>query len=183
MALEESDMIPLGSDAPDFALPDTAGKLWHLRDFADAKALAVVFMCNHCPYVKHLKAALADFAREAQKQGAAVVAINANDARAYPADAPEKMAEDAKRFGYPFPYLHDESQETARAYGAVCTPEFYLFDGRRKLVYRGQFDDSRPNKGEPSGADLRAALKAVLAGKAPAGEQKPAVGCSIKWKA
>ena len=182
--LTESNMMQLGGDAPDFALPDTAGKIHRLGDFQASPVLVVAFICNHCPYVKHLKQALADFGRELMPQGMAMVAISSNDAEAYPADAPDKMAEDAAEFAYPFPYLYDESQSVARAYGAVCTPEFFVFDSQRRLVYRGQFDDTRPRSGGlPTGADLRAAVKSVLGGGKPDASQKPSVGCSIKWKA
>ncbi len=183
MALTESTMLPLGTAAPDLALPDTGGNLHRLEDFADEKALVVAFICNHCPYVKHLKQAFSDFASDVMAKGAAVVAISSNDAEAYPADAPDKMAEDVVEFGYSFPYLYDESQQVARAYDAVCTPDFYVFDGDLKLVYRGQFDGSRPRSGEPAtGADLKAAVEAVLSGSNPDPDQKPSVGCSIKWK-
>lgn len=184
MVLTQSTIMPLGTKAPDFALPDTAGKVHRLADFADSRALVVVFMCNHCPYVKHLKRALADFAAEMMPRGCAVVAISSNDAEAYPADSPEEMARDVAEFGYPFPYLYDESQEVARAYDAVCTPDFFLFDADRALAYRGQFDASRPRNDEPvTGADLRAAVEAVLSGSSPDADQVPSVGCSIKWKA
>ena len=183
MALTRSTMMPLGTAAPDFALPGTDGKTCRLDDFADSRTLVVAFICNHCPYVKHLKRAFAQFATDVMAGGCAVVAISSNDAEAYPADAPERMAEDAAEFAYPFPYLHDESQDVARAYDAVCTPEFYVFDRERNLAYRGQFDDSRPGGGQPAtGADLRAAVDAVLNGASPDPDQKPSVGCGIKWK-
>jgi peroxiredoxin len=183
MALTPSNMLPLGTAAPDFRLPDTTGKPVSLADFKSASALAVVFICNHCPYVQHIRAGLAQFGREYQRRGAAVVAINANDVQNYPADSPEKMAEEVKTAGYTFPYLYDESQAVARAYRAACTPDIYLFDKNRKLVYRGQFDDSRPGNGLPvTGADLRAAVDAVLAGKPVAPRQVPSLGCNIKWK-
>ncbi len=184
MALTQSNMLSLGTAAPDFSLPDTSGKIHTLDDFADYRALVVAFICNHCPYVKHLKPAFSQFATDAMAKGAVVVAISSNDAEAYPADAPDKMAEDAAKFAYPFPYLYDESQAVARAYDAVCTPDFYVFDTGRRLVYRGQFDESRPSGEKPAtGADLRAAVEAVLAGSSPDPNQKPSVGCSIKWKA
>jgi peroxiredoxin len=183
MALTPSHMLPLGTRAPDFKLPDPAGNLVSLADFQAAPALAVLFICNHCPYVQHIRAGLAEFGREARQRGAAVVAISSNDVRTHPADSPEKMAIEAKSAGYTFPYLYDETQEVARAYQAACTPDIYLFDKERKLVYRGQFDDSRPGNGRPvTGADLRAALDAVLAGKAVSARQIPSVGCNIKWK-
>jgi peroxiredoxin len=183
MSLTPSTMLELGTPAPDFRLPDARGGTVALADFADAKALLVAFICNHCPYVKHLKEGLARFARDYQDTGLALVAISANDVSSHPDDAPEKMAEDAKRFGYVFPYLYDESQEVAKTYRAACTPEFYLFDGERRLVYRGQFDASRPGNDVPvTGKDLRAAVDAVLAGRPVPAEQAPSIGCNIKWK-
>ena len=177
-------MLPLGTNVPDFQLPDGSGKPVALDDFAAAPVLVVAFICNHCPYVKHLRAGLAQFGRDLQSKGVAMVAISSNDAAKYPDDSPAKMAQEAKAAGYTFPYLHDESQEVAKAYRAACTPDFYLFDKDRKLVYRGQFDDSRPGNGAPvTGADLRAAVDAVLAGKPVSPDQKPSVGCNIKWKA
>jgi peroxiredoxin len=176
-------MLPLGTPAPDFRLPDPGGKMVALGDFQSAPALAVLFICNHCPYVKHIQAGLAQFAREAQARGAAVVAISSNDVENYPADSPVKMAQEAKAAGYTFPYLYDESQAAAQAYRAACTPDIFLFDAARKLVYRGQFDDSRPGNGLPvTGRDLRAALDSALAGKPPLARQVPSVGCNIKWK-
>ncbi len=182
-------MLPLGTHAPDFALPDPAGRLYARDDFRSAPALVVMFICNHCPFVKHLRDALAAFGRECQAKGVAVVAINSNDVAKYPDDSPPKMAEEARAAGYTFPYLFDESQGVAKAYRAACTPDFFLFDRSRKLVYRGQFDDSRPatrsqpGSGAPvTGADLRAALDAVLSGHAPTAQQKPSIGCNIKWK-
>ena len=184
MVMTASTMLPLGTQAPDFRLPDPAGKQVARDDFADAPALLVIFMCNHCPYVKHIREGLAEFGRDYQKRGAAVVGINANDIAAHPADSPAKMAEEARTFGYTFPYLFDESQEVAKAYHAACTPDFYLFDGARKLVYRGQFDASRPGSIVPvTGADLRAATDTVLAGKPVPPDQTPSLGCNIKWKA
>jgi peroxiredoxin len=178
-----STMLPLGVDAPDFALPDADGKIVSLDDFASAPALVVVFMCNHCPYVIHVAEGLAALAAEYQRRGVAFVGINANDARAYPDDAPAKMAQESRRRGYTFPYLYDETQAVAKAYHAACTPDFFVFDRRRKLVYRGQMDGSRPGNGVPvSGADLRAALDAVLADRPVAADQKPSLGCNIKWK-
>ena len=184
MALTPSNMPELGLYAPDFALPDTQGKLVRRDDFAAAPGLLVAFWCNHCPYVKHLRTAFADFAREYEARGLAVVAINANDADTYPDDNPAAMRAAAAEFGYSFPYLYDESQSVAKAYGAACTPDFFLFDGARKLVYRGQFDGSRPGNAEPvTGADLRAAASALLAGHAIDAEQVPSIGCNIKWRA
>jgi peroxiredoxin len=178
-----STMIPLGTAAPDFALPDTQDRTVRLADFAASRALLVVFMCNHCPYVKHLAPALASLAREYGPRGVAIVGINSNDVERYPEDGPKKMAEEVKARGYTFPYLFDETQEVARAYGAACTPDFFLYDSKRRLVYRGQFDDSRPGSSLPvSGADLRAALDAVLSGRPVPRSQKPSMGCNIKWK-
>ena len=176
-------MPALGNPAPEFRLPDPSGKIFSSDDFASAKALLVVFMCNHCPYVKHVQAQFTRMAAEYQKRGVAVVGINSNDVENYPNDSPEKMAEEIKTAGYTFPYLYDESQEVAKAYRAACTPDFFLFDRNRRLAYRGQFDDSRPKNGLPvTGADLRAALDTVLAGGAVPPNQKPSVGCGIKWK-
>jgi peroxiredoxin len=183
MALTPSIMLPLGTVAPGFALPDTTGKQVALEDFKSAPALAVIFMCNHCPYVKHIRSGLAQFARDYIPRGVAVVGINSNDVQNYPADSPAKMAEEIASAGYTFPYLYDESQAVARAYHAACTPDLFLFDRNRRLVYRGQFDDSRPGNGVPvTGQDLRLAVDAVLAGKAVASNQKPSIGCNIKWK-
>lgn len=183
MALTPSTMLKLGTSAPRFRLANTEGRLLSLEDFKDAAALLVVFMCNHCPYVKHIRHGLAAFAREFQLRGLAVVGINANDAAKYPDDSPEKMVDEIAIAGYSFPYLYDETQETAKAYRAACTPDFFLFDKNRKLVYRGQFDDSRPGNNVPlTGKDLRKAVNAVLAGKPVSPEQKPSIGCNIKWK-
>lgn len=183
MVQTASTMLPLGTAAPDFSLPDTEGNTVSPGDFADAPALLVIFMCNHCPYVKHVAAGLAELAKEYQKRGVAVVGINSNDAASFPDDSPEKMAQEVKLRGYTFPYLYDESQEVAKAYRAACTPDFYVFDRQRKLVYRGQMDSSRPQSGvEVTGNDLRAALDAVLAGQPVPEDQKPSLGCNIKWK-
>ncbi len=183
MVATNSTMLPLGTKAPDFQLPDTAGKLVRLADLRGARALVVIFMCNHCPYVKHLRGALAQLGRDYQPQGVAVVGINANDVVNYPADSPEKMAEEARSAGYTFPYLYDATQGVAKAYRAACTPDFYLFDHEQRLVYRGQFDDSRPGNSVPAtGKDLRGALDALLAGKPIASAQKASLGCNIKWK-
>lgn len=183
MSLQPSIMPELGTPAPDFALPDTEKKVVKKSDFADAKGLLVVFMCNHCPYVKHVRQGLADFGAEYQSKGLAMVGINANDASTHPQDSFDNMVKEKQQAGYTFPYLHDESQEVARAYGAVCTPDFFLYDKSGSLVYRGQFDDSRPGNDVPvTGKDLRAAADAVLAGKPVPGDQKPSVGCNIKWK-
>ena len=183
MTATPSTMLPLGTKAPDFSLPDTKGNQVRLADFADAPALLVAFVCNHCPYVKHIQKEFVTFAREYMPKGLAVVAISSNDVEAYPQDAPDKMAEEAERFGYPFPYLYDETQEVAKAYRAACTPDLFLFDADRRLVYRGQFDDSRPGSDQPvTGRDLRAAVDALLAGRPIPEEQKPSSGGNIKWK-
>ncbi len=183
MVAVNSTMLPLGTAAPDFRLPDAGGKVVSLGDFKRAPALVVVFMCNHCPYVKHIRSGLAQFARDYAERGVAVVGISSNDVANYPADSPAKMAEEAKAAGYVFPYLYDESQAVAKAYKAACTPDIYLFDTDQRLAYRGQFDDSRPGNGMPvTGRDLRAALDAVLAGKPVPANQKPSIGCNIKWK-
>ena len=183
MSLTPSTMLPLGTAAPDFKLPDTNGKIVALADFKGRPALLVIFMCNHCPYVKHIRAGLAQLARDYLPHGAAIVGINANDAANYPDDSPARMKEEVKAAGYLFPYLFDATQAVAKAYRAACTPDLYLFDKNQKLVYRGQFDDSRPGNGIPvTGKDLRAALDAVLAGKPVGSDQKASIGCNIKWK-
>ena len=176
-------MLPLGTAAPDFHLPDPGGKTFTLASFKDKPALVVIFMCNHCPYVKHFRAGLAQLAHDYAARGGGIVGINSNDAKNYPDDSPAKMAEETKSAGYPFPYLIDETQAVAKAYHAACTPDIFLFDRGRRLVYRGQFDASRPGNGIPvTGKDLRAALDAVLAGKPPTLLQSPSLGCNIKWK-
>jgi thiol-disulfide isomerase/thioredoxin len=177
-------MLPLGTAAPDFALPNPAtGDTVSLADFSGAPALVVMVLSNHCPFVKHIAEGLADFGREYGERGVAIVAINANDVENYPADAPEKMVEEVAARRYTFPYLFDESQAVAKAYQAACTPDFFLFDGERRLVYRGQFDASRPSLETPvTGADLRAACDAVLEGRVPSAAQIPSVGCNIKWR-
>jgi len=183
MVAVNSTMLPLGTVAPGFQLPDTAGKLVSSQDLAGAPALVVMFICNHCPYVKHLRSELAKFGRECQSRGVAVVAISSNDAQRYPEDSPAKMAQEAAAAGYCFPYLHDATQEVAKAYRAACTPDFYLFDSGQRLVYRGQFDDSRPGNNSPvTGGDLRAAVDDVLAGRPVSTAQKPSIGCNIKWR-
>jgi peroxiredoxin len=183
MAMTQSRTLPLGTSAPDFSLPDPSGRLHGLNEFAGARALLVAFICNHCPYVKHIIDALAQFARDYQQRGLAVVAINPNDASRYPDDSPANMAKVAAEKHFNFPYLYDESQAVAKAYQAVCTPDLYLFDQARRLVYRGQFDASRPGNRQPvTGADLRAAVDATLAG-GTIKEQIAGVGCSIKWRA
>jgi peroxiredoxin len=176
-------MAPLGMAAPDFRLPDTDGKLVALADFAKSPALLVAFICNHCPYVKHVRSAFAQLARDYQAKGVAIVGISSNDVVSHPDDSPAKMKEEKAAAGYVFPYLFDESQDVAKAYHAACTPDFFVFDKNRKLAYRGQMDGSRPGNDKPNdGADLRAALDAVLAGVAPAAQQWPSIGCNIKWK-
>jgi peroxiredoxin len=183
MVRTESTMLPLGSAAPHFELPDPDGRPVSLDDYKDAAGLLVAFICNHCPYVQHIRHELARFARQYQAKGLAVVGINSNDADQYPDDSPARMAEEARAVGYTFPYLVDATQAVAKAYRAACTPDLYLFDRERKLVYRGQFDDSRPGNGVPvTGKDLRAAADLVLAGKSVPSEQRPSVGCSIKWR-
>ena len=184
MAQTASTMLPLGTPAPDFSLPEPmTGKTVSLGDFQDAPALLVMVICNHCPFVKHIRQGLIQFARDYPAKDLAIVAISANDAANYPDDSPAKIAEEAKTFGYPFPYLHDESQTVAKAYRAACTPDFFLFDAGRKLVYRGQFDGSRPgNKLPVTGSDLRAAVDALLAGQPVPSAQQPSIGCNIKWK-
>ena len=184
MARTPSTMVPLGTQAPSFRLPDPSGRVWSIEDFRDAPGLLVTFICNHCPFVQHIRGGLAAFGRDYSARGLAIVAINSNDVAAYPDDRPEKMAEEARRAGYTFPYLFDETQEVARAYDAACTPDFFLYDRERKLVYRGQFDDSRPENGKPvTGRDLRAACDAVLDGRPIGADQVPSIGCNIKWKA
>jgi peroxiredoxin len=176
-------MLPLGTKAPPFRLQDTTGKWVSSEDQKDAPALLVAFICNHCPYVKHIRSRFAELARHYRGRGAAIIAISSNDAEAYPDDGPEQMAEEARGAGYTFPYLYDESQEVAKAYRAACTPDFFLFDRKHELVYRGQFDDSRPGNQRPvTGKDLAAALDAVLEGRPVAADQRPSVGCNIKWK-
>jgi peroxiredoxin len=183
MVAVNSTMLPLGTQAPDFLLPDPSGIIVSLSDFKGAPALLVVFMCNHCPYVKHLRNELAKLARDYRPRGVVVVGINSNDVASYPADSPAKMAEEAASAGYVFPYLYDKTQAVAKAYRAACTPDFYVFDKDQRLVYRGQFDDSRPGNTIPvSGRDLRAALGAVLDGQPVSPNQKASIGCNIKWK-
>ncbi|MDY0166018.1 MAG: thioredoxin family protein [Thermoguttaceae bacterium] len=184
MVRTPSTMLPLGTQAPDFSLPDPDGKLVSLSDFSDAPVLLVAFICNHCPFVKHIAEGFAALAKDYQAKGVAVVAINSNDVENYPDDSPAKMAEEIKARGYTFPYLLDETQQVAKAYRAACTPDFYVFDAGRQLVYRGQLDGSRPGNEVPvTGEDLRAALDAALAGRPTADDQKPSIGCNIKWKA
>ena len=185
-----STMLPLGTRAPGFSLPSVAdGQIVSLADFAERKALLVMFLCAHCPYVVHVQPELARLARDYADQGVALVAITANDVAQYPQDAPAPTAAAARAAGFKFPFLYDETQAVAKAYSAACTPDFFLFDAARRLVYRGQLDSSRPGRGPDrpgsgalDGADLRAALDAVLAGREVNPEQKPSIGCNIKWK-
>ena len=180
MAAVESQMLPLGTQAPAFTLPDPDGTLHSLRD--DAAATLVMFICNHCPFVKHIREELARIGTNYGARNVAIFAISSNDVTTHPADHPDRMKEEASAWGYTFPYLYDASQEVAKTYRAACTPDFFLFDADLKLVYRGQLDDSRPSNGLPvDGHDLRAALDAILAGDSPAEDQKPSIGCNIKW--
>lgn len=183
MVKTASTMLPLGTAAPHFSLPNVDGRTVSLEDFK-SKPLVVIFMCNHCPFVKHLRDGLAQFGRDYQAKGVAIVGISSNDVASHPDDAPAKMAQEAKSAGYTFPYLYDETQKVAIAYRAACTPDFYVFDRDHSLVYRGQFDASRPGNGKPvTGSDLRQAVDQVLAGKSPLTEQRPSIGCNIKWMA
>jgi peroxiredoxin len=177
-------MLPLGTSAPDFSLPDArTGKTVSLADLSGRPGLLVMFICNHCPFVQHVRHELAAIGRDYADQQLAVVAINSNDAATHPEDGPDAMKREATEQDYRFPYLFDDSQSVALAYHAACTPDFYLFDGDRRLVYRGQLDGSRPGNDVPvTGTDLRAAIDSVLAGKAPPDDQKPSIGCNIKWK-
>jgi peroxiredoxin len=183
MATTSSSRVAIGSPAPDFTLPSTAGDPVSLADFAGRPALLVAFICNHCPYVRHVESELARVAADYAGQGLATVGISANDVASYPEDDVEHMAEQRSRAGFAFPYLHDESQDVARAYGAECTPDLFLFDAERRLAYRGEFDGSRPQSGVPvTGESLRAAIEHVLAGEEVPGPHRPSVGCSIKWR-
>ncbi len=183
MARTPSNMVELGIQAPKFSLLNTEGKLVSLSDFESSPALVVMFICNHCPFVKHIRSELAAISRDWIQRGVAVVGINSNDVENYPEDSPEKMKVEKQSAGYPFDYLYDATQEVARAYGAACTPDFFLFDRGRRLVYRGQLDDSRPGSSVPvSGKDLCSAVDAVLEGRSVASDQKPSLGCNIKWK-
>mgnify|MGYP006296004991 CR=1 FL=1 len=183
MVETNSRMLPLGTRAPDFSLPDVDGRTVSLSDFKDRRAVLVIFMCNHCPFVKHVLDTLLELAREYKSKGVGIAGINANDAEKYPDDSPEKMKQAAEEKDFPFSYLYDEDQSTAKAYHAACTPDFFVFDSDLRLVYRGQMDDSRPGSGtEATGEDLRKALDSVLAGKEVDAEQKPSMGCNIKWK-
>ena len=184
MAETRSSMLPLGTPAPPFSLPDVVtGQPVSLDTFGGDRALLVMFICRHCPYVKHVQDELSRIGRDYAGRGLGIVAVSSNDARAYPEDAPERLAEMARRTGFTFPLCYDESQTVAQAYMAACTPDFFLFDAARKLVYRGQLDDSRPGRNVPvTGADLRHAMDAVLAGRPVEGPQRPSIGCNIKWK-
>ena len=185
MALTESTMVELGSTAPTFSLPDTVSGLdVSLDGVAGEKGTLVMFICAHCPFVIHVQEELARICNDYAGKPVGIVAISANDVCSHPQDGPEHLKQQAQSLGFKFPYLYDESQEVARSYGAVCTPDFFLFGGDRKLVYRGQLDSSRPSNPEPvNGQDLRAALDAVIAGDSVAAEQRPSVGCNIKWRA
>ncbi|MCA8988763.1 MAG: thioredoxin family protein, partial [Planctomycetaceae bacterium] len=183
MVKTASTMLPIGTAAPNFELPNTDGKLFSLSQVNSGQPLLVMFICNHCPFVLHLQSALAEFADEYQAKGLAVVAISSNDVSTHPDDSPDKMKTMAAASGWNFPYLYDESQSVAKAYHAACTPDFFLFDQSHRLAYRGQFDSSRPGNGQPvTGADLRLAADAVLAGEPVSAEQRPSIGCNIKWK-
>lgn len=183
MALTPSTMATLGTSAPGFSLPDTDGSTVSLADFQGAPGLLVAFICNHCPYVKHIRESFGALTKEYQSKGLAIVGISSNDAAAYPDDGPEAMKREKAEAGYVFPYLYDESQSVAHAYKAACTPDFFLYDKEHKLVYRGQMDSSRPGNGKPNdGSDLRKAIEAVLAGQPVPEDQQPSIGCNIKWK-
>lgn len=184
MSAVNSTMLELGTKAPKFSLEDViSGKTYDLKKFRGNKALLVIFICNHCPYVKLIKESLVEYATDYMPKGVGIVAISSNDVVNYPQDAPDKMKEDAEAFGYPFPYLYDETQEVAKAFKAACTPDLFLFDEALELVYRGQFDDARPgNNIEPTGKDLREATDKVLSGEMVPEDQKPSIGCNIKWK-
>ena len=183
MAETPSTMLALGTEVPSFSLPDLDGKIVGDRDVRSAQALVVAFLCPHCPYVKHVRQAFVQLAKDYQPRDVAIVAINSNDASAYPEDDAAGMAREASAAGFSFPYLHDEGQHVAQAFRAACTPDFFVFDRERRLAYRGQFDGSRPNSATPvTGADLRGALDALLAGSPVPSPQRPSVGCNIKWK-
>jgi peroxiredoxin len=183
MALTESTMLELGTTAPDFTLPDVVSGKTVSRDDLRGKPLLVLFICTHCPYVKHIEKGIAHLASDFAASPINIVAISSNDAENYPDDSPEGLREQAQRLGFRFPYLYDETQQVARAYKAACTPDIYLFDAKMKLAYRGQFDQSRPGNGIPvTGRQLRAAMEEVLAGKPVTQDQSPSIGCNIKWK-
>jgi thiol-disulfide isomerase/thioredoxin len=177
-------MRALGSELPAFDLLDTVSGERSTDRALRGKVSVVMFICNHCPFVVHLKPALVQFGNDCKEWGVPVVAISSNDVSTHPSDGPELMAKEARELGYAFPYLYDESQDVARSFDAACTPDFFVFDSQGKLAYRGQFDASRPGNGQPvTGADLRAAVRALLEGRAPDADQKPSIGCNIKWKA
>jgi peroxiredoxin len=183
MPMTPSTMLELGTSLPSFRLPDIDGRSISSAQFLESPGLLIVFICPHCPVVRHIRTELAKYAREYQEKGLAIVGINSNDSIVFPDDGLEGMRKEIVQAGYPFPYLIDESQAVAKAFHAACTPDFFLFDRNRKLVYRGQFDDSRPNNPIPvTGSDLRAATDAVLQGRTPSSNQKPSIGCNIKWK-
>jgi peroxiredoxin len=183
MVRTPSTMLPLGTTAPGFSLPNVDGRMVSLDAAAGPRGTLVMFICNHCPFVKHVADQLAALGRDCMTRGIGVVAISSNDVASHPADSPEQMIHEAEERGYSFPYLYDETQEVAKAYHAACTPDFFLFDAQRKLVYRGQLDASRPGNDLPvTGADLRAAIEAILEGRPQAEEQRPSLGCNIKWK-
>jgi peroxiredoxin len=185
MTLTRSTMLALGTEAPDFSLPDVvSGRITSLKDFSDKKALLVMFICKHCPYVAHIEHGIAQIAKDYAKRDIGFIAISSNNIEAHPDDAPANLKEQANKLGFLFPYLYDESQEVARAFTAACTPDFFLFDSARRLVYRGQLDSSRPGKVwvKVDGRDLREAIEAVLKGKKVSSDQKPSTGCNIKWK-
>ena len=184
MARTPSNMIPLGTIAPNFSLTDTvSGNVLDLQDIKGAQGTIIMFICNHCPFVKHVNQGMVQMANDYQAKGIGFIAISSNDVENYPDDSPDLMKVNAIEEGYSFPYLYDESQEVAQAYDAACTPDFYLFDSNLSLVYRGQMDDSRPGNGIPvTGEDLQAAMDSLLAGTAISAEQKPSIGCNIKWK-
>lgn len=184
MVRTPSTMLALGTSAPDFSLVNVDSRTLSLADVAGPRGTVVMFICNHCPFVKHVADQLAALGRDYLPQGIGVVAISSNDVATHPADSPEQMVRESEERGYPFPYLFDETQEVAKAYHAACTPDFYLFDADRRLAYRGQLDESRPDSGIPvTGADLRRAVDAVLAGTPVPEPQRPSIGCNIKWKA
>lgn len=185
MSRTESTMLELGTPAPDFTLPDVvSGRTVSLNDFRDKKALLVMFICRHCPYVKHLQSELARLGTDYLDRSVGIVAISSNDAETYPDDAPDSLREMAQELGFTFPFCYDETQEVARAYHAACTPDFFVFDSQHKLIYRGQFDDSRRGNTTPvTGRDVRAALDAALDGRGVSPDQRPSIGCNIKWRA
>lgn len=184
MALTPSNMMPLGTRAPEFSLPDVvSGNTISLKDVESGKATVIMFICNHCPFVKHVNTQLVELANDYMPKGISFIAISANDATNYPQDGPDEMKKTAHEQGYPFPYLYDETQEVAKSYEAACTPDFFVFDGDMKCVYRGQLDDSRPSNDIPvTGKDIRTVLDQLISGHQVSVEQKPSIGCNIKWK-